>query len=68
MVSRVDLPPGRYELRFAVERPGQKDTGSVYADVEVPDFAKACAIHGETGLRGAGLQSRVAVSCQMTRD
>jgi VWFA-related protein len=39
--ARVDLPPGYHELRAAVESTALKRTGSVLADVYVPDFAKA---------------------------
>jgi len=36
IVSRLRLRPGRYELRLAVETGGR--AGSVYLDLEVPDF------------------------------
>ncbi len=35
--ARLPLPPGRYEVRLAVESGGR--TGSVMRDVDVPDFA-----------------------------
>jgi hypothetical protein len=35
--SRVKLPPGRYELRAAVESEGR--AGSVFTDLDVPDFS-----------------------------
>ena len=35
------MPPGRYELRVAVTRGSDRVAGSVYADVEVPDFSSA---------------------------
>jgi VWFA-related protein len=38
IVSRIDLKPGRYSLRLAVERASDHLTGSVYADLDVPDF------------------------------
>ena len=39
VLSRLALKPGRYEVRVAVDAgPGRR--GSVYTDVEVPDFAK----------------------------
>lgn len=41
VVSRVDLKPGAYELRLALVDAPTGTSGSVYADVEVPDFAKA---------------------------
>jgi hypothetical protein len=41
LLSRFALPPGRYELRLGAHRVADGVAGSVYADVEVPDFAKA---------------------------
>jgi VWFA-related protein len=38
--SQLTLPPGRYEIRFAIESHATKQTGSVYASVTVPNFAK----------------------------
>jgi VWFA-related protein len=39
MLSRIDLKPGRYQLRVAAHRNVAGTTGSVYVDVDVPDFA-----------------------------
>jgi hypothetical protein len=41
MLNRMDLPPGRYQLRFATHDAGGGAVGSVLYDLEVPDFAKA---------------------------
>jgi VWFA-related protein len=41
ILSRIDLKPGRYQLRFAAHNRSRSKSGSVYADVEVPDFAGA---------------------------
>ena len=41
LLSEIDLPPGRYELRLSAFRNQDKVTGSLYGEVEVPDFAKA---------------------------
>jgi VWFA-related protein len=41
IVSRLDLDPGRYELRTAVEDTRFGRTGSVYTYVDVPDFRRA---------------------------
>jgi len=41
MLSKIDLKPGRYELRLAAHHTNLEKSGSVYADVEVPDFVKA---------------------------
>jgi VWFA-related protein len=41
VLMRWDLKPGRYNLRFAARRPSDGATGSVYAFVTIPDYAKA---------------------------
>lgn len=38
--SRLDLPPGRYQLRVGGRTANSAATGSVFFDLEVPDFAK----------------------------
>ncbi len=38
--SRVSLPPGRYSLRVAARDLNAERVGSVYCDLEVPDYAK----------------------------
>ncbi len=40
IVDRLDLAPGRYQLRAAVTSVRRQTSGSVYADLDVPDFAK----------------------------
>jgi VWFA-related protein len=40
LLGRVDLPPGRYQLRFAAHDSGSGDVGSVHYDLDVPDFEK----------------------------
>jgi VWFA-related protein len=37
-LSRIDLPPGRYRLRLAAHHEASGKTGTVMADVIVPDF------------------------------
>ena len=41
MLNRLDLPPGRYQLRVAAHDPSGGNVGSVQYDLDVPDFAKA---------------------------
>jgi VWFA-related protein len=41
ILSRIDLKPGRYQLRLAAHNRSRSKSGSVYADVDVPDFAGA---------------------------
>ena len=40
LASRLDLAPGRYEIRVAVSSPATNRTGSAYLSVTIPDFAK----------------------------
>jgi VWFA-related protein len=39
LLSQLTLKPGRYQLRFGAHIPSLKTNGSVYYDLEVPDFA-----------------------------
>ena len=41
ILNRVDLPPGRYQLRVAAHDSAGGNVGSVLYDLEVPDFQKA---------------------------
>lgn len=38
LLSRMDLKPGRYQIRTSISSALLKDTASVYSDVFVPDF------------------------------
>lgn len=40
-VSRLDLKPGRYSLRLAAKSAALGKAGSVFYDVDVPDFSRA---------------------------
>ena len=40
VLSEMRLKPGRYQLRFAAESSLHGKSGSVYYDVDVPDFSK----------------------------
>ena len=41
ILSRFELKPGRYSIRIGAYSALSKKGGSVYADVDVPDFARA---------------------------
>ena len=41
MLNRMELPPGKYQLRIAAHDPAGGNVGSVQYDLEVPDYAKA---------------------------
>ncbi len=40
VVNRLDLPPGRYQVRVAARDEGHGASGSVIYDLDVPDFDK----------------------------
>lgn len=40
VLARIDLPPGRYELRLAAHNTTAEKDGSVFVDVTVPDYRK----------------------------
>jgi VWFA-related protein len=40
VLSRIDLKPGRYNLRIAAHNPAIEKSGSVFHDVDVPDYRK----------------------------
>jgi len=41
MLNRLDLPPGKYQLRIAAHDSAGGNVGSVQYDLDVPDFNKA---------------------------
>jgi hypothetical protein len=41
LIRHVSLPPGRHQLRFSVASALLNRNGSVYVDVEVPDFSRS---------------------------
>jgi len=57
MLNRLDLAPGRYQLRFAAHDAAGGSIGSVLYDLDVPDFNKApFAISGLVMTSVAGSQ------------
>jgi VWFA-related protein len=40
VLQRLPIQPGHYEVRIGVDNPMRKQTGSVYAYVDVPDYAR----------------------------
>ena len=40
LLSRLSLKPGRYQLRLSASSSMSGKSGSVYADIDVPDFSK----------------------------
>jgi VWFA-related protein len=40
VISSLDVPPGRYQLRIAAREANTRRAGSLLYDVEVPDFTK----------------------------
>jgi VWFA-related protein len=62
LLERVDLPPGRYQVRVAAHDQGGGNAGSVVADLEVPDFAKL-----PFSMSGVALTSASAVTAPTVR-
>ena len=47
MNPRIALPPGRYQLRVGVRETGAGEMGSVFYDLQVPDYnASGLAMSG----------------------
>jgi VWFA-related protein len=40
LLSRLDLVPGHYQLRIAADSSIERKSGSVYCDLDVPDFSR----------------------------
>jgi VWFA-related protein len=68
VISQIDLPPGRYQLRIgAAESGGQ--AGSVLYDLEVPDFYKAPLVMSGVAITAASAgQTPTARSKDPLRD
>lgn len=41
ILTKLELEPGRYQLRFAAHSASLNKSGSVFQDIEIPDFRKA---------------------------
>ena len=55
VVAKIEIPPGRYQLRVAALDGGSQLAGSVYYDLEVPDFTS-----GPLSMSGVVLTSTLA--------
>jgi len=44
VLTRIDLKPGRYQIRLSAHLPSVDLSGSVYYDVDVPDFTKGALV------------------------
>ena len=45
VLQRLEVPPGRYQIRVAATQPGSS-TGSVVHDIDVPDFSATLGVSG----------------------
>lgn len=57
VLTRIPLKPGRYQLRLSAHLPSQNRSGSIYYDVDVPDFSK-----GAVALSGVMLNAAPALA------
>lgn len=46
LLTQISLPPGTYQLRLSAVRAADGVSGSLYADLEVPDFEAPLAVSG----------------------
>ena len=46
LLTQISLPPGTYQLRLSAHRAADGVSGSLYADLEVPDFTAPLAASG----------------------
>ena len=46
LLTRLELKPGRYQLRVSTESRLRGKAGSVFTDLEVPDFSKPLSLSG----------------------
>ena len=46
LLTRLDLKPGRYQLRVSAHSKLRGKAGSVFTDIEVPDFSKPLSLSG----------------------
>jgi hypothetical protein len=46
LLTQISLPPGSYQLRLSANRASDGVSGSLYADLEVPDFTAPLAVSG----------------------
>jgi hypothetical protein len=55
VLQRFAAKPGRYELRIAVDNPRRRQSGSVFAFVDVPAFGTAPFAWGDVGMSSAAV-------------
>ncbi|MCA1558797.1 MAG: hypothetical protein LC804_00525 [Acidobacteria bacterium] len=64
VASRLDVPPGRYQLRIAARRPDGTAEGSVFMEIEVPSFDRDVSLGrlaiGTPGARGVARAERIS--------
>ncbi len=53
LVTELELPPGHYQLRLAAHDPAANRSGSVFWDLDVPDFTKPPIAMGHLVLTSA---------------
>ena len=64
VLSALDMPPGRYQIRVAANEEGAGLTGSVLYDLEVPDFFKAPLTMSGVAVTSLAAQQMVTVGSE----
>ena len=62
LLTRIDLKPGRYQLRVSAESKLHGKAGSIFTDLDVPDFSKPLTLSGVVVHAEPGLSSPPAPS------
>lgn len=61
VVSEIMLPPGRYQIRVAAAEEGANRSGSIFYDLEVPDFHKPAFAMSGIAITAASAQATPTV-------
>ena len=62
LTRRLDVPPGRYQLRVAARESNGATVGSVTLDLDVPDFSKAPLSMSGIALTSAAASRRITAN------
>jgi VWFA-related protein len=62
LLTRLDLKPGRYQLRVSAESTLRGKAGSVFTDLDVPDFSQPLSLSGVIVHADPGLPAPPAAS------
>jgi len=69
LVTGFDVPPGRYQFRIAAQELGGGKTGSVFWNLELPDFSKGSLTMGNLAITAASaIHTPTSLDSQALKD